>query len=79
MKNCVFIKNKKTIENIVLGHHGHDVHNGAADADVKHQIRNAFVPVGVAKPIELSAEVFQVHSTPIYSSVYSIRIMGKCP
>ena len=44
------VKAKPLVENIGFGKHAHQIHDGAADGDIQHQIGDAFVAMAKEKP-----------------------------
>ena len=59
MKNCLPVKAQQIIQDIVIGEDTHEINNGSSNADVEHQIGNAFVTVFIAESLEGSSQVFQ--------------------
>ena len=79
MQDRILIKDQKLIDDRVLCHHRHHIGDGTADTDVQHQVRDTLIPVDKAEAVEASSKIFQMYSTPIGSSVYSISISVKSP
>lgn len=49
------VEAEDTVQDWVAGKNGHQVYHGTADAQVKHQVGNAFVAVAVAEPFKTIA------------------------
>lgn len=58
------VEHQKVIEQIVSGNIAHQINNGVADADIKHQIGNALIAVLIAEQFKFSTEIFQFVSAP---------------
>ena len=58
------VKIENVVQHGIPGELGHQVHHGAADTDIQHQVGDALVPVAVAQPVKFLAKIFQLHSTP---------------
>ena len=62
MEDGLPVEAQQIIQGVVAGKLAHKVDNGAAHADVEHQVGDALVPVFVAEKIKLSADIFQSSS-----------------
>ena len=58
-QNEAAIKGKNVVKTIIVVDLGQKVNNGGSDADIEHQIGNAFVPIGVAPAFKPGAQIFQ--------------------
>ena len=59
LQNGSAVKAKQIIQNRLSCHIAHDIDNGSAKDDVKHQVGNALVSVFVAVQIELPSKILQ--------------------
>ena len=59
------------VEQRIAGiHHPHKVDDGGADGDIEHQIGDALVPVSVAEPVKIPAQIF--HGDHLVKSIGTI-------
>lgn len=59
MENGRPVEAQQVVKNIVSGKGADQVNNGIAQNDVKHEIWDALVPVHIAIPLEITAQIFQ--------------------
>ncbi len=55
LQDALPMETQQGIKGIVSGHLSHQIDNGSTGGDVKHQVGDAFIPVGVAEPFKPGA------------------------